>query len=760
MGGKGGGSGKMEVADYYLSVHLGICLGPIDALTGIYIGEKAAWEGEATAEQTIVINKPDLFGGVKKEGGAVGEVRFMPGKPPGTATMLSTLAARLGLTSDTCPAYTGLASLFFVGSTGTSSGGFKWGSNSPYLKSVWARVRRRSNTFPAKAGEPSNYSDMGSNCNPAHMIYECLTNTEWGMGASTGIIDVGSFQDCAKTFYNEGFGLTMVWTRQTTIEAFIGEILDHVQAMLFLNQRTGLLTLKAIRADYNPNLLSELTPDNCTITKFQRKVWGETINEINVTWTNPVNEQEETVTQHDLANIETQGAVVSDTRNYYGVRSPELAMKIAVRDIRSSAAPLASFEIECDRTVFGIVPGSVRRLNYPEYGIEDVVVRVNNIDYGRPGDSTIKLSAIEDIFALPQSAYSVQDGTQWSDGAAEPSALERTKIITLPLYFATQVASQYALAAAEYPEVFAGALGSTSVRDTRGFELLGETTTATGGLEYQSLGSKNLVATSILQTSLAASDQSTLTYSELGLGAITAGAAPQVNGFAFIGDGAETDTEICLISAIGVDFSSITFERGSLDTVPRAWPAGTVVRFVASGQTWAEETIYAAGQTANFKANPSTSLGSLGVDDAPVVSATFTGRPHLPQRPANVQVGTERFGSYFQHATSNISISWSNRNRLTEDSQVPLWNAGDISPEAGQTTTVRVLDMDRNVITTHNGLTGTSFSLPYASFGGRSAAIVKVSSARDGLESLQGHEIFVGFGRGYGMDYGNNYGDI
>jgi hypothetical protein len=445
MGGKSGGSGKMEVTDYYMSVHLGICLGPIDALTGIYIGEKTAWEGEATSEQTITLNIPDLFGGKKKEGGVSGAVHFMQGRPGGSGvSMLANLAARLGLTSDTCPAYAGLANIFFVGSVSNASGGFLWGSNSPYLKTVWARVRRRSNTFPAKAGEPSNYSNMGDNCNPAHMIYECLTNAEWGMGASPAAIDVGSFQDCAKTFYNEGFGLSMIWTRQTTIEAFIGEIIDHVQATLFLNQRTGLLTLKAIRGDYNPDLLDELNPDNCVITKSQRKVWGETINEINVTWTNPANEQEENVTQHDLANIEMQGAVVSDSRNYYAIRSAELAMKVAVRDIRSAAAPLASFEIECDRTVFGIIPGSVRRLVYPEYDIENVVIRINNIDYGRPGDSTIRISAIEDIFSLSQSAYTTPDGTGWTDGSSVPVPLDYVQALTLPAYFATRVIAQYA----------------------------------------------------------------------------------------------------------------------------------------------------------------------------------------------------------------------------------------------------------------------------------------------------------------------------
>lgn len=118
------------------------------------------------------------------------------------------------------------------------------------------------------------------------------------------------------------------------------------------------------------------------------------------------------------------------------------------------------------------------------------------------------------------------------------------------------------------------------------------------------------------------------------------------------------------------------------------------------------------------------------------------------------------FGTYYTESTSAIAVTWATRNRTTEDSQIILWTDGDVTPESGQTTTVTVMDMDRNVITTHNGLTGSSFSLPYASFGGRAAGIVKVTAKRDGLESLQGHEIVVGFGHGYGMDYGKRYGAV
>lgn len=761
MGGKSGGSAKVDVAEYRMSVHMGICMGPA-TLTGIVLGDKLAWNGEVSTSQTIVINKPGLFGGQKKEGGAVGDVYFLHGALPSEDTSLpENLAKRLGLTSDTAPAFKGFASLFFVGDTDAATGGFLWHNNNPYLPDVHARARRIPSVFTAADGHISNYATIGTNqANPAHMIYECLTNTDWGMGASPNIIDTNSFRDCAKTFFDEGFGLSMMWTQQAMIESFITEILDHVQATLFVNVQTGLLTLKAVRGDYDPEDLILLTENNCEVTKFDRKVWGETINEINVSWTNPENEEEETVTLHDLANIEIQGGIVSDTRNYYGVRSVALAMSIAARDLRSAAAPLASFEIEADRNAWGLHPGGVFRLSYPEYGINGLVLRIGSIDYGRPGDSKIKISAIEDVFGLPQTAYTVPSGSGWQDESENPTDLEYFHIITLPMYFAARIAEQLT-ETIEYPTVFAGVLAATENRDTRSYELYGEVVDTVGGTSFETFGTKPVLGRAILDVALSAETQTVLSGGNLNIDFLTVGVPPLSAGFALIGNASDEVCEIVLLSSVAGNLSTFTLERGVLDTVPRAWPKGTPIWFLDSSVTWGDYTMYSDASTATYKATPTTSLGTLALADATEHDQLLTGRPYYPTRPGNVQVDGTGFGIHFRTdgGVGDFTVTWSRRNRLTEDSQVVLWGDGDITPEDGQTTKITVMDVDRNVLTTHTGLSGTSFSLPMASFGSENVGIVRVTAERDGFESLQGHEILVSFGTGYGTDYGNNYGD-
>jgi hypothetical protein len=355
--GKSSGS-RQPVADYYMSGHWRVAH-PVDELLAIYVGEKEAWTGSATTEQDIIISRPNLFGGNKKEGGVSGVVRWMPGGP--TQVMPSHLAARLGLTTATCPGYRSMSSLFFHGANQTSSipffnnipvfgygqQGFLWSSNNPYLKSIWVKVRRK----PRGLNQSIALLPDGT-ANAVHIIYECLVNTDWGQGGAPSGFNTAAFEAAAQTVYDEGLGLFITWAKQANVELFVSEVLDHIQATLFVDPSTGLMTIKLIRADYDIDDLPILNADNCKITAFDRKGWGETVNEIVVTWTNPENEQEETVAAQNNANIAIQGGIISDSRNYYGFRSAEIAQKVAFRDLAMASWPLALIELVCDRSAW------------------------------------------------------------------------------------------------------------------------------------------------------------------------------------------------------------------------------------------------------------------------------------------------------------------------------------------------------------------------------------------------------------------------
>ncbi|QDC37110.1 hypothetical protein [Sphingobium fuliginis] len=78
---------KVEVTEYYMSDHFGICIGPVDALKALVIKEKTVWTGNLTEKASFEINQPDLFGGVKKEGASVALSPIFPAMPTRSCLM-------------------------------------------------------------------------------------------------------------------------------------------------------------------------------------------------------------------------------------------------------------------------------------------------------------------------------------------------------------------------------------------------------------------------------------------------------------------------------------------------------------------------------------------------------------------------------------------------------------------------------------------------------------------------------------------------
>jgi hypothetical protein len=84
---------------------------------------------------------------------------------------------------------------------------------------------------------------------------------------------------------------------------------------------------------------------------------------------------------------------------------------------------------------------------------------------------------------------------------------------------------------------------------------------------------------------------------------------------------------------------------------------------------------------------------------------------------------------------SGTTVTWANRNRINETAQILGWSTATVAPEAGQTTTVEVLDGGGAVLRSFAGLTGTSYALAAADAAG--GAALRVSSQRGSYRSLQ-----------------------
>lgn len=772
MGGKA--SGKISVTDYYMSLHYGVCVASEGLeLLEVKVQEKSIWTGQLGADRGLeFIGRPNLFGGIKKAGGVRGLMHWLPG---GMTQVLPTgLTRRLGLPRRNCQGYRNIASVFFTGTRAfantpptdgwddwvpTSSDGklgFMWGSNNPYIPKIWFRLRRPPlGLNPAKAMMPADPTKPAGPqaANGAHIIYECLTNRSWGAGMSPARLDHASFETAASTLYNEGLGLAGIWARQSDIEDFVNEILDHINATLFLHPRTGLLTLKLLREDYDLATLRRVTPSNARMVKFGRKMWGETANEIVVTWTNPANEKEETLSYQDLANVAIQGGIVSSPRNYHLLRSARMAMAAAQRELAASAYPLVNCEVEVDRSAWSAVAGEVVILEWPEYGIGQLVCRVMNANYGEADSDRIRLSLLEDIWGVPLGEFS---GTQPPPPADvdDPQPVAIRHLMTAPAMLAASAMGLNDPQGIEYPDAIVVILAAPT-QASGSLHLWSDVTLPSGTVEPGEISLLNFTGSARLDQSMLPRPTSVLPplYDETDFDV-------QDGDFLLIGSGADHETEIAVVT--GVDETGVHINRGVLDTIPRSWPAGTRLWRVRITSRQYDSIVRADGEAVTYRLLPQTSGGTLDYADAPDETFTPSGRATMPLRPADVRVRGRQWGPVGTQADTDLTITWANRNRIVEASVALPWTAASSGVEPGQTTTVEVLSNAGAVLATYDGLTGTSLTIPITDFGAETTGRIRVSSELDGIRSLQAYEIEVWpgatFAYGYGGSYGANYG--
>lgn len=605
--------------------------------------------------------------------------------------------------------------------------------------------------------------------NPAQIIAECLTNRMWGMGSPLVGLDGTSFSYAGELLYSEGFGLSMLWQGQTTIEKFVGEVLDHIQGMLYISPKTGLWKLKLIRDDYDVADLRTLNPDNCTAKNRQRKAEGEIINEIIISYTDPVTEEAKTMTFHDIARIAQLGEIVSDTRNYYGCRSEALANLLGARDIRSASYPLFSADIEADRTFRDIEPGDVLLLDWPEDGIFGMPVRVGKVNYGRTGDAKVKFSVTEDIFGLEQTTYSVESRSQWQSPDTPPEDMPYQRAIEAPLPLMLRSGFTLdELSDEDYPEVVTALLGDDPAQDIEYIELWADELQPNGDTIQKTIAYLETTNSALLADALVPAASSTLTG--LWVRGLARPETPEVGRFIYL-DGPNESGEWIMLDAYDQVTDVWTVARGMFDTVPRSWAAGALAWYIGSSMANLDPSANSAGTPTTFKLLPKVSFGTLQPDDATEIAHTPSERPYLPHRPANVQIDGNGFSPavYEEDDPGGIPalvpVTWANRNRLLEDGTAPRWNDATVTPEVGQTTRVEVWETSTNTMLSSNpGLTGTSFNIDTTALLDYRLYEVRVYAERDGFDSLMPvtrtlEIVRLGYGNNYGYDYGQNDGE-
>lgn len=558
--------------------------------------------------------------------------------------------------------------------------------------------------------------------NPAHIIYQCLTDPQWGMGYPTAAIDDANFTAAADTLYAEGLGLCMLWNTSDEIGAFVGKVLDHAGGVLYTDPQTGKFKLTLLRADYDPAALPVYDESNIVaLESFQRVGYGDTVNEIVVVYRDVVTNKDASVTVQNLANIQAQGAVVSQTRQYPGLPNEQLALRVAQRDLDASSIPLAKARIKVNRKGWDRTPGGCIKLTWPKLGLAGVVMRVLDIDGGTLEDGAITINCAEDVFGLPASTYAEQEPPGWVPPDTEPQPIVRQAMMEAPYYLLAHNLPDADLAALDADASYFGALAVRPTTLSLGFAIHSR-----GGADaYAQTGSGLFVAGAELAGSLDQEASSTIALANpADLDSVSAGM------FAVVGEGRAA--EIMQVLTVDTGTNTITVDRGVLDTTPQEFAAGARVFFITGDETSSDTTERATAESIDYKLLPQTTGAQLEANLATPMTVTADQRQARPLAPGNLQINGVMFPS---SVTGAINVTWAHRDRLQQTEGIVLQTDGSVGPEAGTTYTARLFDDETDALLAQSpALTDPAWSAVVLGAGLRR---LEVTSMRDGLESWQ-----------------------
>lgn len=801
MGSKKGS--KKTWYDYHLSQHLAYCHGPVDEVVAIYMKDKLVWQGSATGGSVIEVNNPDLFGGNEREGGVAGNIHVLNGADD--QEVPETFAQRLGKTVANCPGFRGIFSLLLLGGPVNGRNGFLVSSNYPSVPGVDVRIRRYSTALggPHAVIQHNGSFGLQNDSNPAHIIYECLVNEEWGMACPPSLINSSTFLAAASTLFDEAFGLSMLWVRQATIREFVQEVLDHIQGFLYFNPKSGLVELSLLREDYDKTNLPEIGPDNARLDNYRRQLWGETVNEVVVSWTNPATEESETVAVQDLGNFQMQGTIISESRDYYGIRNADLAARVAARDVRSAAIPLASAVVYLNRQFWDILPGEVYFFTWPEHGIEKIIMRVMDVDYGKPDDAEMKVTLLEDVFGISVAQFIAPDtppDSEWEDPGKDPNGGDGIDFYDLETVFTSapptiiqRVAGSDELSDDRYPEIvpLSFVTKKNDQQDLQSYVKHRRMNDAAGNSVFLSVGEKTLVNYTELLTNLPREVESTILAGQVW----SYGEGPEVGGYGVISNRDEFLHEVVLVTE-NLGGGTFRLARGIYDTVPREWNTGTRIYWVGTSYNGYDLSSPIADTNIDYLLQARTSVGLTDLGLVPVKQTRHPARPYMPYRAANMRMDGILFAdrdqtTNYEPRVWTIEYTWSNRNRLTEDSVARRWDEGNVVMETDQTIDALVTrypvrfdptpnpqdpdnplqeELDNYPVngnfnsivlasSLNNDSSVTSYTLDLFQTGRYEALYFYTCSKRSGFINLQSDELRERmYPKGYGSDYGYFWG--
>ena len=254
---------------YSLGLDLALCWGELDTITAVQLedefflkaGEVRGFVGgtmpaaglvkTSTGHRKISVYDPNITGGVKKGGGIAGDISFYYGTADQAKnSYIFDVEDREGETytlsngntvprSSMLPAYKNVARMVWEGGMLTER------ATVPQFKFHVQRYPKSLTSAYVKVRDDGTTADA----NPMHVIYEIMTDVNWGLSIDPQLIHRQSFIDAAKQCFDEGNGYSRTMDSPKQAMGVINSINDQVNGMLIQNE-SGLYEYKLSRKTY------------------------------------------------------------------------------------------------------------------------------------------------------------------------------------------------------------------------------------------------------------------------------------------------------------------------------------------------------------------------------------------------------------------------------------------------------------------------------------------------------------------------------
>ena len=564
-----------------------------------------------------------------------------------------------------------------------------------------------------------------ADANPLNVAHDILVNE---MGFDAADIDAVGLAAAATTLLGEGQAMGLLLQQSTPASSLLAIIEHQIDGHFYLDPTTGEWKVQLIRDDYDIETIVELNDDNVLAVKnYSTGEWLSTFNLVQLQFTNRENDYAPaSAVAIDHANAQIQGRrVKASPVQMRGVSTPQLANRLAWRDLKALAVPLCKAEVEVSRSLWNLHIGQPVLFNVTAIGAAKAM-RISSISQGGEDNGPITLGLAQDIFTGGDSVLPAPS-SGWTPDSSGLIPFVEYRVEEMPYAVlrrqADTTASRLLTAAA------ATGRGEADYDIYADGSLVGDGALTPRGLLFDAISA---TATTVeMTTDVRASTFPALTDLDIG---------SNLSGLILV------DDELMGVRAsVVADYGlTLTVYRGLCDTVPVAHAEGVDVWMIAAG--WGSSRVASVrASTVGVQLVPKTSAGEVDLADVTPEVVVLADRDLRPYPPLNLELNTASFPAEVD-IDGGVVVEFTRRDyRIYDEVSQLAVDAETLDPTfpAADSTQYRLRLLEDDVVVWTGTYNGGTASLPVSlvkiirACGGCPTALTFAVTARHTLDAVQ-----------------------